>query len=85
MVVVVVIVDGLRWLCSVVVVVDGDSGCVWRLWWRVAVVLMVDGGGCGGIRMVVQVVIVDGSGIRWLCVDNVMVADVGGSGSWWLW
>ena len=31
MVVVVVVVDGLRWLCSVVVVVDGDSGCVWRL------------------------------------------------------
>ena len=75
-VVVVVVLDGLQWLSSVVVVVDDYSGCDWRLWWRVAVVVvyvvveMVSGDGGGDVRMVVQIVSGDGSGIRWL---------------WWLW
>ena len=41
--IVVVVVDGQRWLCSVVVVVNGDSGCVWRV-----AVMVVYGGGGGG-------------------------------------
>ena len=50
MVVLVVVVDRLRWLCSVVVVVDGDSGRVWRLWWRVAAVVVYSSEGGGGWR-----------------------------------
>ena len=46
----VVVVDGLRWLRSVVVVVEGDSGCFWRLWWRVPVVVVHSvGGDVGGV------------------------------------
>ena len=47
-------------------------------------VKMVGGSGGGVVRMVVQIVIVDGSGIRWLWlwVKAVMVADGGGSGLW---
>ena len=69
-----------------VVVVDGDSGCVWRLWCRVvAVVVVVEvvgGGSGGGLRMVVQIVMFDDSGLRWLWlwVEAVMMADSSGSG-----
>ena len=37
------------------------------------------GGGGGGVRMVVQIISVDGSDIRWLWVKTVMVADDDGS------
>ena len=49
------------------------------------VVEVVGGGGDGGVRMVVQIVSVDGRGIwfLWLWVEAVMVADGGGSGVWW--
>ena len=47
------------------------SGCVWRLWWLVAVAAVYrDGGGGwrrgGGVRTVVQIASDNDSGIRWL-------------------
>ena len=48
------------------------------------VVVYVGGGWLRrGVRMMVQIVGVAGSGILWLWVEAVMVADGGGSGVWW--